>query len=298
MAMEAFTYLVKLLKNLCFPISESKLVSPTTRCNCLGIIVNTDKCTLSVPELKLQEIMGKCERITRCTEIKVKVLQSLLGSLMFIHKCVRPSRFFVNRLLEALRNVSTNTVKVSQDMKRDIMWFINFLPKFYGVTTYKHDNIPYTHTLEIDACLRGLGGVWNNNVFACQLTDQLVRDSNLNITHYEMLNIIVVLNVWGVHWKNKKVQIKTDNMAVVDICRSGYARDKVLAAYVRNIWALTARYDIELVVVHIQGKAHNTADLLSRWEGSIDDYQKLGKLVNNPIWHDIKIEYLDVNFDI
>ena len=30
-------------------------------------------------------------------------LQSLLGHLIYIHKCVKPSRFFVNRMLDLLR---------------------------------------------------------------------------------------------------------------------------------------------------------------------------------------------------
>ena len=48
--------------------------------------------------------------------------------------------------------------------------------------------------------------------------------------------------------KNKKVQLK--------ICKSCYTgtTDSELATYVRNIWLLTAIHDIQLVVVHIQGK--------------------------------------------
>ena len=52
-AHEAFRYLLGILKDLGFQISQSKLVAPTTRCNCLGIIVDTKEHTLSIPHQKL-----------------------------------------------------------------------------------------------------------------------------------------------------------------------------------------------------------------------------------------------------
>ena len=60
-AHNAFQYLLGMLQDLGFPISQSTLVSPTTRCNCLGIIVDTKECTLSIPYHKLKEILSQCE---------------------------------------------------------------------------------------------------------------------------------------------------------------------------------------------------------------------------------------------
>ena len=57
----SFHYLLQLLENLGFPISTSKLISPQTECNCLGIMVNKVKNTLAVPSQKLAEILRKCQ---------------------------------------------------------------------------------------------------------------------------------------------------------------------------------------------------------------------------------------------
>ena len=141
-AHEAFRYLLGILKDLEFPISQSKLVAPTTRCNCLGIMVDTKECILSIPHQKLKEMLAKCERTIRSTVITVRDLQSVIGSLMFIYKCVRPSRFFVNPLLNTLRSANTPNIQVSADVRKDISWFIKFLPVFNGSTVELHLSSP------------------------------------------------------------------------------------------------------------------------------------------------------------
>ena len=69
-----------------------------------------------------------------------------------------------------------------------------------------------------------------------------------------MVNIVVALRIWGKEWCGKKLILNTDNMTVVNICKSGFSRDKHLAAFIRNIWLLAAKFDIELVVCHIAGQ--------------------------------------------
>ena len=48
---------------------------------------------------------------------------------------------------------------------------------------------------------------------------------NYTILHLEILNIVVALTMWGHYWPKKFIEIKCDNMAVVEVLRSGRARD-------------------------------------------------------------------------
>ena len=89
----------QLLQDLNFPIIPSKLVSPSHRATCLGIVIDAKNQTLSIPEEKLQEILQKCQEILKFQWVTKTKFQSLLSSLMFIHKCVKPTRIFTNRLL-------------------------------------------------------------------------------------------------------------------------------------------------------------------------------------------------------
>ena len=94
----ACKFLLELLESLRFPISGSKLEPPSTRYNCLGVIVDTETATLSVPEGNLLEVIDKCRNAGEKASISKQQLQSIIGSLIFVVKCVKPTRYFVNRL--------------------------------------------------------------------------------------------------------------------------------------------------------------------------------------------------------
>ena len=118
--------------------------------------------TLSIPEEKLREILHKCQEILDFRWVSKTKFQSLLGSLMFIHKCVRPTRIFTNRLLQCLREAKDKRVYITEQVKQDVRWFLCFLRKFNGTTTFVHD-LPFNaHTIAIDACLMSVGGIWDN----------------------------------------------------------------------------------------------------------------------------------------
>ena len=217
---------------------------------------------------------------------------------MFIHKCVIPTRYFVNRILQGLREAKGDKIPITEDMHRDVKWFCKFLPVFNGTAKFNHDIIDQALTLEIDACLQRVGGVWKNMVYSAEIPQVLSGRSDVSITHFEIINILVVLRLWGHEWKGQSVIIKTDNMAVVNVCKKGYTRDMELAAYIRNIWLITASLDIRLTVEHIAGKQNVTADLLSRWKGNHTEEQLLHKLVENPRWCQVTQEHFMVNYDI
>ena len=90
---KAFLRLSELLPELGLDISHHKTVTPSTKVTCLGIEVDTENFTLSVPDGKLVEINNLIHNWffkKTCTKTQ---LQSLLGSLLYISKCVRHSRF-------------------------------------------------------------------------------------------------------------------------------------------------------------------------------------------------------------
>ena len=89
-----------------------------------------------------------------CTK---RQLQSLLGLLLYVNKCVKPARAFLNNMLALLRSGhATQKIHLTSDFRRDLRWFSKFLPFCNGVSLYDHR--PTDYTLELDACLTGLGG--------------------------------------------------------------------------------------------------------------------------------------------
>ena len=71
-----------------------------------------------------------------------------------------------------------------------------------------------------------------------------------------MLNIIVASKIWAGHWRNKKIQVHSDNMAVVHVLNTGRTRDPILATCARNVWLIAATYNIDFIFTHIAGQIY------------------------------------------
>ena len=152
-------------------------------------------------------------------------------------------------MLKLLRNNFQNDhIGLNQEFFRDLVWFQIFLKSYNGITIY--DIKPLNIRIYLDACLRGLGSCYNNFVY----TIPIPRCFNgYNIVHLEMLIVVVALKVWAASWANKCVHIYCDNHAVVDVLTYGSNKDPMQATAARNVWLLTAMFNIDLVVSHIKG---------------------------------------------
>ena len=117
-AWAGFYYLRNLLQELNFPISPSKVVAPNHEATCLDITMNTEKQTRSIPAGKQDKIIEKCKNVLKNKSVTKRVFQSLLGFLMFIHKCVKSSRAFTNRLLCCLSESTGHFISVINEIKQ------------------------------------------------------------------------------------------------------------------------------------------------------------------------------------
>ena len=68
----------------------------------------------------------------------------------------------------------------------------------------------------------------------------------------------------GGHWVHSSIEIFCDNLALVQVVTSDKTREPILGACIRNIWLLSAVFDIDLRIQPIRGKKNTIADLLSR----------------------------------
>ena len=134
--------------------------------------------------------------------------------------------------------------------------------------------------------------MFKNMVYSLQIPKGF---NNYTIVHLEILNIVVALKLWGSLRESHAIEVKCDNMAVVEVLNTGRARDQMLATSARNIWLLTSMYDIDLVVTHIPGVTNVVADLLSRWQHNDQNISKLNKLVIDHQWLPVHIDHTILN---
>ena len=268
-----------LLQELGLTVSSKKLVPPATQVTCLGIVVNTEDFSLSIPAEKLSQIKQLCKKWANKMVCTKRELQSLLGSLLYVAKCIQYARFFLNRMLTLLReNFDKKSITVTADFKKDLNWFNTFLSVYNGVSFFQHVTGKVVH---LDACPQGLGAIFDNQVYALPLP---FTYHQLNIAYLEMLNILVALKVWHREWAGARIQVKCDNQAVVSVLNSGRSRDSVMAEYARNIFMWVSTFNIDIKVVHVPGKLNEVADLLSRWFITKNNVEKLHHLVHPVIW--------------
>ena len=179
------------------------------------------------------------------------------------------------------------------DAKRDINWFVKFMPTFNGVVFFDQKTVKCS--TELDASLSRLGARWCAKVYTLSLP---LGYLDLNKAHCEILNILVALRVWHHFLANSKIAIACDNEAVVYVLNTGRTRDLTLAAIARNIQFKASRSDIELQVRHIAGKANVVADLLSRWTITAHPQIKLNHLLPTHEWDEVNIQHTTIDWSI
>ena len=185
----------------------------------MGILVDVKNNILKIPDKKLAEIRSLCAKWAQKTTATKRQLQSLLGKLLYIHRCVRHSRLFVNRMLALLRNLhNDNNIHLTDTFQRDIAWSNLFLDRVNGKTMIHNQGFPQIYVF-VDAFLSGVGAIWEDNVYASTYPPGFT--DILSIEHLELINIWVMLSVWGRYWNNKLVKIWCDNEAVVHNLTSG-----------------------------------------------------------------------------
>ena len=296
--MHHFRQLHGLLQDLGLPINTDKLTPPCKDLICLGIRIQIPKASLSIDPHKLRAIHDECLHVSHRTYLSKKNFQSLLGKLLYVHKCVVPARIFINRMLDLFRkNVSRKKIHLTTEFFKDLQWFKKILPQFNGVTIYKKPTIDEADALHLDACLTGIGGIWHDRVYSSPAP--VIPGFELKIVHLEMINVLVALRIWGKFWQHSQVKIYCDNLAVVQVVANSKTRDPFLGACIRNLWLAAAHLDILLQVEHIRGEHNVRADLLSRmYSDKPVNEPLLQTLRENFIWDRVLPDHFNLDLDI
>ena len=99
-ARRSYDALLELLQKLGLEVSVKKLVSPATKVTCLGVDMDSVERMVSIPDAKLHQIVFSVKEWLQKHFCSKRQLQSLLGNILYVHKCVKPGRFFLNEMLE------------------------------------------------------------------------------------------------------------------------------------------------------------------------------------------------------
>ena len=275
--MSSFIKLRELFSDLGLAESEDKACPPTTRMVYLGVEFNTVNMTMSVPAEKLAEIKDEVERWSRKSTAAKKPLQSLLGKLFWVSRVVQHSRTFMGRLLAQLREMSGKPdnmkVKLSDDCRKDLLWWRFFIKEYNGITMIEKEDaikLPLSQLLDQpsticvgDATLTG-GGAWHaHSYWSCQFP-HLLRDHKIPVHVKEFLVVIVSTKLWGPGWSGQVIQIFCDNDAVCDVISGERPSDPKMLSLLREFKYWVCKFRFYPVLRKISTGDNAVADHISR----------------------------------
>ena len=262
---EAFERLGELLEVLGLEESKGKADAPNTKMMFLGILFDSETMSMCIAEDRIQEVRGELERWEDKTTASRKEVQSLVGKVSFMAKCVRPGRVFIARMLETLKSCPEKGQKeLDKEFIKDVVWWKLVMPRFNGVRLIPGRWSEEDEILSVDACLTGAGGKCEDEMFHVEFPERILRDTK-DINQRELATIMVALKLWGEKLQNKRLKILCDNKASVDVMKSGRAKNAYMQKCLREIVFITATKEIEVFPRHIEGVNNRDADLLSRW---------------------------------
>lgn len=163
--------------------------------------------TISVPALKLDQVVRECAKWMTKKRANKKMIQSILGKLIYISASVQQGRKFVSRILETLRSMGNrNWTWVSQDFKQHIEWVQRYGAASNALHLYNIGRPSIV--IECDSLTTGAGG--NSGKYSTQHT------TKFSVIHQlEAVNIVVAFRTLA-HLHNIRaadVTIFTDNSA-------------------------------------------------------------------------------------
>jgi hypothetical protein len=105
----------------------------------LGIKFNSCKMSMEVTEDRMAEISEELKNWSTKQRASRREIQSLAGKLMFIAKCCKHGRSFMARILSAIKRLkrSNHHTYLNAEFKKDVQWWIHFLPHFHTVSMIK-----------------------------------------------------------------------------------------------------------------------------------------------------------------
>ena len=263
-AIPALPHILNTLDRMGVPVAISKIEGPATIVTFLGIIVDTVRFELRLPEEKLSYIRGLVTQWRGRRSGRYKDFESLLGHLSHAATVIRQGRIFLQHLFAILKATRSHSHFVHLDAvaRADLLWWDNFLQHWNGLMFFPQFPAPTSHVYSDASGTFGCGAVLlPSHWFRFPWPESW---SSMDISVKELVPIVVAAALWGSWWRRSQVCFHSDNMAVVAMLRKRSARGEVAHHLLRCLYFYTAFYQFDYTAEHVPGIHNTAADALSR----------------------------------
>ncbi len=254
---------INILRRLGFLIAWDKVVGPTRRLTFLGIEICTETMTTTLPHDKLVQFRSLIVATLQRRSMSKRQLQSLIGKLNWITRCVYGGRTFLRRFINVAQSLRApwHRKRLTQEIYADLRWWLSALSFIEGRSMPIIDNRVFT-PVHIDASRRGLAAIWGTGFVFRPLDAGLAK--SLPSAYVETLALLPAAQQWAALWANKKIIVHCDNRAAVRIINKGTCRSPLILDALRQVWLLSVRFNFRVCAVYIPAKYNIAADYVSR----------------------------------
>ena len=185
----------------------------------------------------------------------------------------------MSRLLNEMKSMKRGKYYyINEELRKDVKWWYLFLPGFKGTSIlWLLDVERVDAEMAIDACMRGAGGVCNQEYYRVMFPRDIITPET-EITHLELWAVLLSVHLWGLELSGKIIRIKTDNEAVSQILNTGRSQDLLLQKLLQELTWWLALYQFRIKGVHLSGKLNRIPGLLSRWHKGRQVQQQFCKM--------------------
>ena len=262
-ALDHYYGLLQTLDMLGLQTAPDKCQPPATQMLWIGVWYDSVRMLMAIDRERIREALSACEAFLAADKITLHALQKLLGKLFHATKCTVAARAFLSRLLDLFRVAGTvQLVIITPSARADAYWLLTFLYQFNGLTLIKPSG--FQHTASVDSCLKGAGGWCEGLGYYSVEYPEYIQTCDFCISGLECFNLLMAVRLWIQDWSGCRVEIFCDNWATVCSAASGKAQDPLIRSTLRELWWLSALWDVDLTVTHKPGEQMALADMLSR----------------------------------
>ena len=169
---------------------------PTTRLEFLGITFDSSTMTMEIPQEKMVQINNELACWLTRTKATRREVESLIGKLQFLAKCIRAGRIFIARLIQWIKGMDrTQVYSIPLEARRDISWWARFAATYNGISLIWLMKEPECDKIiASDASGQGFGAICGNQYIRGRFPQKY---KSMNIAILEMLAALAALKTWG-----------------------------------------------------------------------------------------------------
>jgi len=263
--LEAYNYLIHLLRSLGFQINWQKICDPSQRITFLGIVIDSSNNILTLNREKVESLCTYLENFPAKT--KRRQMESLAGKLSWAANVVPWGRAFIRPIFTMLSNLSGKScVQVTPDIRRDLRWWSHCLRN--GTNSRRiWDGRPVIK-LQTDASLVGGGAICQNDWTYVNWLYDFKEIAREHINVKELAMVLMAAKRWAHSWAGHRIMVESDNAVTVSAINKGTTMNSVCLLILKEIAELSIAFNFSLFAIHIPGIHNCLADCLSRFHDS------------------------------